>query len=210
MRRSAGRPARPAATPAGLPAAPIASPLAPQPDAARQRAHFSKRRAQRLTRLPGENLLAVDAMAVEHIERHIKLPPRRMARKAVTESGDRVGDAGIQGNRSLHRAAAPRISAGHGKQRRLRLMRVNLEIGRGRHRLVIKIEAARIDQADQPVASEMPWRASVSRNAAATGCAAASPPRSPDSTSRHHCRRISPGIGSRARSRTRAISRLKA
>ena len=52
---------------------------------ARQRAHVGKRRPQRLTRLPGENLLAVDAMAVQHIERHIKLTPRRMARKTVTE-----------------------------------------------------------------------------------------------------------------------------
>jgi hypothetical protein len=36
------------------------------------------------------------------------------------------------------------------------------------------------------------------------------PARSPLRTSLHHCKRISPGNGSRATSRTRAISALKA
>ena len=53
-------------------------------------------------------------------------------------------------------------------------------------------------------------RATVCISAAATGLALASPARSPWRTSRHHCRRISPGIGSRARSRTLAISMLNA
>src|SRR5262245_1209965 len=53
-------------------------------------------------------------------------------------------------------------------------------------------------------------RANVTSKAAETGFAAASPARSPSSTSRHHCSLISPGIGSRARSRIREISMSKA
>ena len=71
-----------------------------------------------------------------------------------------------------------------------------------RHRLIVEIEAVRFDQISELYRGRR-CRANVASSAAATGFAAASPARSPSSTSRHHCSRISPGIGSRARSRTR-------
>ena len=179
---------------------------------ARQRAHVGKAPpAAPSLACPAKISSRLTRWRLSTIERHIKLAPRRMARKAVQNPGDRVGYAGIQASPfSLAAPPLPQNFRRDGKQRRLRLDAVNFQIGRGRHRLVIEIESCAHRSSRSAGRRQCRWRASVSRNAAATGCAAASPPRSPESTSRHHCRRISPGIGSRAKSRTRAISTLKA
>ena len=118
---------------------------------ARQRAHVGKGRPQALARLPGEYLVAIDTMAIEQIERHIKLAPRSMARKVVQRPRDRVGSPGIQRHHFARRAAVPQNFSRNGKQCRLRPDAVDFQIGRCRHRLVIEIESPRFDQGNQPV-----------------------------------------------------------
>ncbi len=64
--------------------------------AARQNAQLGERGAQGIVRLPGENLLRIDAVASEQIERQIKLPARYVPRQAVQHPGDAISNAGIQ------------------------------------------------------------------------------------------------------------------
>ena len=108
-------------------------------------------------------------------------------------------------DRGRRRGCAPQARSAPTRSRR-----IALELGQRRHRIVVEIERCAHRSARRAPAAAA---GSARRRRAAPprpDCASTSPRPAPPSTSRHHCSRISPGIGSRASSRTRAISRLKA
>ena len=59
-------------------------------------AHLGQRGQQRRAYPLGENRRRVNLMPVQDVQRHIKLPARRVPAKAAQNSADRESDAGIQ------------------------------------------------------------------------------------------------------------------
>ena len=78
-----------------------------------------------------------------------------------------------------------------------------------RHRVLVEVEATGGEQAQQRHGGQV-VAAMASSRAAASGFCRTLPWPSPLRPSTHHCRRISPAAGSRARSRIEATSALKA
>ena len=82
-------------------------------------------------------------MARQHFDRHIELTPGGMKRKGAQQPCNRVGDAGR--SRDFVGICAQNL----GRQRnqcRGRLDRIGVEIGERRHRIVVEIEQARLDE----------------------------------------------------------------
>ncbi len=101
--------------------------------------------------LPRENRVAIDAVALEHIERHIELLACGVPCEIFQNPRDAIGDAGIQREQLGSAALVAENFSRHGEQRRLRLDAVDFQIGHRRHRLVVEVEDARVDQGDEPV-----------------------------------------------------------
>ena len=86
-------------------------------------------------------------MTIEKLHRHIKLAPRRVERKGAQQTGNREGYPCRCRDR-FHVGAGKNLG-GESKQRRGRFAGVGFEIGNRRYRVIIKIEAARLDEIDQ-------------------------------------------------------------
>ncbi len=176
----------------------------------RAQAQFGKRGTQFRRDTHGMDIRGIGTIVPKNFQWHVKLMACRVARQALDQIGNRfeprppprqhrqAQSPGQQGcalriRRSCLRSRPRKLEAPQG------LPSAHRRCRNGALRSV------------RPGAREPNHGATiVSSNAAATGWAAASPVRSPISTSRHHCSRISPGIGSRANSRMRETSALKA
>ena len=179
----------------------------PPADGRARAPQVGKRRFEAGRGFSGENILLADLMPIEKLDGHVELAPRRREEERRAAGRDGVRDAGRAG-RDL-RSHTGKDLRRQSKHHRRSALGVCFEVGDSPHRLVVEIEAGRFDERRQRTDDE-PMAATAARSAAATGLACASAARSPLSTSLHHCRRISPGSGSRAASRTRVISMLKA
>ena len=82
-------------------------------------------------------------MPIQELRRHIKLPPRDVKRKRAQQPGDGVRHACRRADRV--RFGAGEDLRGEREQRRRRLLAHRLRDGRGRHRLVVEVEAMRFD-----------------------------------------------------------------
>jgi len=114
--------------------------------AARNIPEYSERRVESGRGLARENVLRADLKAREKLNRQVKLMPRRMQRQCPNEAGDAIGDAGRL--RGSLRVSAQNLRRQRKQRRRCRGC-VGFKIGDCRHRLVVKIEAARLDQIEQ-------------------------------------------------------------
>ena len=129
---------------------------APRRDAAAPAAAFRPApRAARSSALPANTSSALRAVALHQIERHDRAGRARRgpeARAAARRSHRRcrrgAASSPMPGSRpSLRMRAASSISADDG------LHRVGFELGQRRHRLVVEIERARLDQIEQASAA---------------------------------------------------------
>ena len=161
-------------------------------------------------RLPARDILPVRAMALQHLERNEQLAARGMDGKRQSSPAIAWARPAWRRARRCSGARAPsRICAASAIRLHEAPSAIGLELGERRHRLVVEIEAARIDQRReplrrQPVAGDgrgQRRRDRMGRDLAAPVAAEhIAPPLQPD-LARH---------GSRMASRTRATSTLKA
>src|SRR6516165_6239617 len=115
--------------------------------AASARSQFSQCREQLRCRRRALGLLPVGSVPRQDFKRDIELAARGMDRKRREQPGKRMGKAGVMAQR-----ADIRLAAGSEDLRREHdearggAVRVGFEVAKRRHRLVVEIEPARIDE----------------------------------------------------------------
>ena len=117
---------------------------------ARQRAHVLESAPDPLAHPARQNVGALRAGPLEHVHRHIDLATRSLQGKGPDQAGQGIGDAGMPGH--VGRAGVAAISQDQRcelHQRRGGLAAIALQIARRRHRIVIEVEDARIDEIDE-------------------------------------------------------------
>jgi len=114
---------------------------------ARAQAQFGQCGAQLRCRRAALDVQPVGAVPRQHFERDEELAARAMDRKRREQSGKRMGKTGVVAQR-----ADIRLAAGSENLRRERdearggAVSIGFEIGKRRHRFVVEIEPARLDQ----------------------------------------------------------------
>ncbi len=88
-----------------------------------------------------------DALPLQHFGGDVNLPARREPGEGAQKAGERIGDARIARRiRSARFAAFRQNDGGEPEQGRSRAPAIGLELPLVRHRLVVEIDAARLDQ----------------------------------------------------------------
>ncbi len=99
---------------------------------------------------PAHDVVAGDAVAGEDVAGQIDLPLGRMPGEGAHQPRQRIGDAGIaRGRRAAGIAAIGQDDRGQPHQRARGLAGIALEVAQRRHRVVIEVEDARLDQPRQ-------------------------------------------------------------
>ncbi len=119
-------------------------------------AHVGERGAQARRDGAGHRLVPADAMGFQQIQRHEALAAPGMQREGAQQPGHRIGDAGMAGR------LGGSLVGGAGQHQRRQpdqgrggLAGIAFEIVHARHRIVIEIEDAGIDQCEQRFLRQM-------------------------------------------------------
>src|SRR5277367_4083939 len=110
---------------------------------AREFAQLRQRRLKRSRRPAGKYVARADLMAIENVRRNVKLAPRYVDRESAQDGGNAGSDTGGAGG-GLAIDAAENLRR-QGDERRGRVRRIAFQLGHPRHRIVIEIEAPRLD-----------------------------------------------------------------
>ena len=99
---------------------------------------------------PGDDVLARDAVALEDLHRQEHLAAPGMPRQGAQQPGEGVGDAGMAGGvGGAGVAAVVEDQAREADHGRGGLAGIALEIGERRHRVVVEVEGAGVDEVDE-------------------------------------------------------------
>ena len=107
---------------------------------------IGQRRAQLRRRPPRHDVLAIGPVPVEQFDRHEKLAARGVERKRLEQAGNGVGTGGMMAEGvETGPVVATQNLDGKGDEVSGRAVGIRFEVGESRHRLVVEVESARLD-----------------------------------------------------------------